>query len=102
MKMYLISDNIDTLTGMRLAGVEGAVVHERQELREEIGRVIADKEIGILLLTEKFGKEFPDIIDRIKLECKLPLVVEIPDRHGTGRAPDFITSYVNEAIGIKL
>ncbi len=23
MKMYLISDNIDTLTGMRLAGVEG-------------------------------------------------------------------------------
>ena len=102
MKMYLISDNIDTLTGMRLAGVEGAVVHERQELREEIGRVIADKEIGILLLTEKFGKEFPDIIDRIKLECKLPLIVEIPQRHGTGRAPDFITSYVNEAIGIKL
>ena len=102
MKMYLISDNIDTLTGMRLAGVEGAVVHERQELREEIGRVIADKEIGILLLTEKFGKEFPDIIDRNKLECKLPLIVEIPDRHGTGRAPDFITSYVNEAIGIKL
>ena len=28
MKMYLISDNIDTYTGMRLAGVEGAVVHE--------------------------------------------------------------------------
>ena len=25
MKMYLISDNIDTLTGMRLAGVEGEV-----------------------------------------------------------------------------
>jgi len=24
MKMYLISDNIDTWTGMRLAGVEGA------------------------------------------------------------------------------
>ena len=29
MKMYLISDNIDTYTGMRLAGVEGVVVHER-------------------------------------------------------------------------
>ena len=28
MKMYLISDNIDTLTGMRLAGVEGVIVHE--------------------------------------------------------------------------
>ena len=31
MKMYLISDNIDTYTGMRLAGVEGVVVHERDE-----------------------------------------------------------------------
>lgn len=25
MKMFLISDNIDTCTGMRLAGVEGVV-----------------------------------------------------------------------------
>ena len=27
MRMYLISDNIDTYTGMRLSGVEGVVVH---------------------------------------------------------------------------
>ena len=26
MKMYLISDNVDTYTGMRLAGVDGVVV----------------------------------------------------------------------------
>ena len=32
MKMFLISDNVDTQTGMRLAGVEGVVVHEREEL----------------------------------------------------------------------
>ena len=75
MKMYLISDNVDTLTGMRLAGVDGVVVHER---------------------------EFPELIDEIKLERKMPLLIEIPDRHGTGRKKDFITSYVNEAIGLKL
>ena len=74
--MYLISDNIDTLTGMRLAGVDGIVVHEREEL--------------------------PDLIDEIKLERTMPLLIEIPDRHGTGRKKDFITSYVNEAIGLKL
>ncbi len=57
--MYLISDNIDTLTGMRLAGVEGVIVHEHDELKEALERTIADKEIGIILLTEKFGREFP-------------------------------------------
>ena len=31
MKMYLISDNVDTLTGMRLAGVDGIVVHKRSD-----------------------------------------------------------------------
>lgn len=102
MKIYMISDNVDTYTGMRLAGVDGAVVHERQELKKELETAVADKSIGIILLTEKFGREFPDIIDDVKLNRKLPLIVEIPDRHGTGRKADFITSYVNEAIGLKL
>lgn len=102
MKMFLISDNVDTLTGMRLAGVEGRIVHERAELRKALEDAIANKENGIILLTEKFGREFPDIIDDVRLNRRLPLLIEIPDRHGTGRKPDFITSYVSEAIGIKL
>ena len=102
MKMFLISDNVDTLTGMRLAGVEGCIVHERAELRKALEDAIANKENGIILLTEKFGREFPDIIDDVRLNRRLPLLIEIPDRHGTGRKPDFITSYVREAIGIKL
>ena len=102
MKMYLISDNVDTYTGMRLAGVDGVVVHERGELYEALQNVIKDKEVGIVLLTEKFGREFPEIIDDIKLKRKMPLLVEIPDRHGTGRKKDFITSYITEAIGLKL
>ena len=102
MKMFLISDNVDTLTGMRLAGVEGCIVHERAELRKALEDAIANKENGIILQTEKFGREFPDIIDDVRLNRRLPLLIEIPDRHGTGRKPDFITSYVSEAIGIKL
>ena len=102
MKMYLISDNTDTYTGMRLAGVEGVVVHEKKELQEALDKVLADKETGIVLLTEKFGREFPDVINQLNLEYRTPLFVEIPDRHGTGRKPNFITDYVNEAIGLKL
>ena len=102
MKMYLISDNIDTYTGMRLAGVEGVVIHERNELKNALEQAISDKEIGIILLTEKFGRECPEIIDDVRLHHKTPLIIVIPDRHGTGRKPDFITSYVNEAIGLKL
>jgi V/A-type H+-transporting ATPase subunit F len=102
MRMYLISDNIDTFTGMRLAGVDGVIIHSKKHLKEQLDKAIADKTIGVLLITEKLSSEFPEIIDDVKLNRKLPLIVEIPDRHGTGRKSDFITSYVNEAIGVKL
>ncbi len=102
MNIYLISDNIDTQTGMRLAGIEGCVVHEKEELKAALNAALANKEIGIILITEKLSFEFPEIINDIKLNRKLPLLVEIPDRPGSGRRADFITSYVNEAIGLKL
>ena len=100
--MYLISDNVDTYTGMRLAGVEGVVVHEREELKAELEKVLSDKEIGIVLLTEKFGRDYPDLVGEVKMNYRTPLFVEIPDRHGTGRSKNFITDYVNQAIGLKL
>ena len=81
MKMFLISDNVDTYTGMRLAGVDGVVVHERKELREQLEKVLQDKSIGIVRLTEKFGREVPDILDEFRLDRKIPLLIEIPDRH---------------------
>ena len=65
MKMYLISDNIDTYTGMRLAGVDGVIIHSKDHLKDELEQVMADKEIGILLITEKLSNEFPEIINEI-------------------------------------
>lgn len=102
MKMFLISDNVDTYTGMRLAGVDGVVIHSQKHLKEQLDKAIADKTIGIILITEKLSRQFPEIIDDVKLKRRLPLIVDIPDRHGTGRKPDFITSYVNQAIGLKI
>lgn len=102
MRMFLISDNVDTLTGMRLAGVDGVVVHEKSEIKQALNDVLQQKDIGIILLTEKLGLEIPEIIDDIKLNRTFPLLLEIPDRHGSGRRPDFITAYINEAIGIKI
>ncbi len=102
MRMYLISDNIDTYTGMRLSGVEGVVVHEREELEEALSFVTGQPDIGIVLLTEKLGRDFPELVNDLKLRRRTPLFVEIPDRHGSGRSKNFITDYVSQAIGLKL
>ena len=101
MKMFLISDNIDTATGMRLTGIEGVVVHEYNETVEAIKKAIADNDIGIIILTEIIAELIPDYVDKIKLEMPKKLIAVVPDRHGSRLSKDRITSYVNEAIGLK-
>lgn len=102
MRMFVISDNVDTTTGLRFAGVEGVVAHQKEEIEEAINMVLKQRDIGILLITEKLEKLVPQQLSDIKLNYKTPLVVVIPDRHGTGRTPDFITGYVRDAIGLKI
>lgn len=102
MRYRLISDNVDTLTGMRLAGIDGVVVHEQDEVKTAIESAVSDGETGVLLITERLSNLCKETIDEIKMERRLPLVVVIPDRHGTGRDKDSITRYINESIGLKL
>ncbi len=102
MRFYLISDNIDTEMGMRLAGIDGVVVHEENEVKEALQKACADETIAAVLMTERLVNLCPNLIYDMKLKRKRPLIVEIPDRHGNGRTKDSISRYVREAIGVKI
>lgn len=102
MKFYLLSDNTDTLMGMRLAGIEGVVVHEKEETIAKLDEAMKDKDVAIILMTEKLITLCKEKVYELKLNCPKPLIVEISDRHGTSDVANTISSYVNEAIGIKM
>jgi len=102
MRFFCISDNADTLTGLRLAGIEGTRVSERREVGAAIADAIAHPDVGVLLITEKLAAKCPDVISDLKLKHTATLVVEIPDSFGTGRSPDSITRYIRESIGVKV
>ena len=102
MKFFLISDNIDTQTGMRLAGIEGVVVHERQEVLEVLEKVLHREDVAVILMTTRLVETCPEVISELKLKLKKPLIEEIPDRHGSAKIGETIDRYVSEAIGVKL
>lgn len=102
MRFYLLSDNVDTQVGMRLVGIEGVVVHERGEFLTALDKVMQDSEHCIVLITTKLIGLAPEIIFELKLRQSNKLIVEIPDRHDTGRVGESIDAYVGQAIGIKL
>lgn len=102
MKTYLISDNRDTMIGMRLAGIRGTVVDDEIEASELLDEILKDKEIGIVVITEKLAEKMRDKVNYVKQKLEIPLIVEVPDRHGSIKEPDYITGYVRDSIGIKI
>ncbi len=102
MRMYLLSDNVDTLTGMRMSGVDGVVLHEEQELRDKLKTLLDDEDIAVIMITSTLVNLISETIYDLKLRRSKPLIIEIPDRHGNGRTKDSITKYVKDAIGVDM
>jgi V/A-type H+-transporting ATPase subunit F len=102
MRFYLLSDNIDTLMGMRLSGIEGALVHTPEEVSDALDKAMAMEDVGVVLMTELAVSKCREKVYDYKLTRKQPLIVEIPDRHATSRISDTISEYLREAVGIKL
>ena len=102
MKMFLISDNVDTQAGLRLAGIKGVVVHGREDVLHALKTAAKDPEIGIVILTEGLSQLVKAEMQAMKLRSNLPLFIEIPDRHGSRRDSGWITRNIREAIGLKI
>ncbi len=102
MKLYAISDDKDALTGLRLAGVEGCLLKDKKDIEVCIEQVRANPEIAVLLITENCAAAVPETVKELKLSSENPLLVVIPDSHGSSREPDSITKLIREAIGIKV
>ncbi len=102
MKFFLFSDNVDTQVGMRLVGIDGIVVHTKDEFLRELEKALQDKTIAVILVTTKLVELCPDVISELKLHEPDTLVVEIPDRHGTGIVGEAVDRCISEAIGVKI
>ena len=102
MKFFLLSDNVDTVTGMRLAGIEGIVVHEAEETEKALLEAMDNKDIAVILMTEKLIDLIEDKVNELKLARPSPIISEIPDRHATAKISDTISEYLAEAVGIHL
>ena len=102
MRMYLLSDNDDTLMGMRMSGVEGVVLHQEDEVREKLNELMQQDDIAVILMTSTLLNPVRETVYDLKLNCPRPLIIEIPDRHGNGQTKDSISKYVKDAIGVEM
>ncbi|MDW5300268.1 MAG: V-type ATP synthase subunit F [Sedimentibacter sp.] len=102
MKSFLISNSKDTWVGLRLAGINGVIVRDKNNAILEFRKAIKDEKIGILILNENVADMIGDELIEFKLKSKTPLILEIPDRRGSIRKGDAIANYIRESVGIRI
>ncbi|MDY0235928.1 MAG: V-type ATP synthase subunit F [Gudongella sp.] len=101
MKSILISDNNDTIIGLRLASIDGVLAKSRDEVLLSFNEASKNDEIGIIIVTEKIFEEISEEILELKKSGSKKLVVTIPDSTGL-KDKNFIMRYIKESIGIKI
>lgn len=90
------------MLGMRIAGIEGQLIVDEKEAAPMLERISQNEEIAVVLITERLAELCREKVYDIKLNRMRPLIVEIPNRDGSGGGMGAISRYVEEAIGIKL
>lgn len=102
MRYFLICDDADVLSGMRLAGIDGAVADSKPDVEKLIDQVVADNGVAVMLITGKCADMATETVSRIKLSAQRPLVVVIPGIDGDKGGSKSITELIRDAIGIKI
>lgn len=101
MKYFVIGDQ-DTVLGFSLVGVDGITAYEPDEIKSAFEQALEDREIGVMIITEKAAGKIRSVVDRYMFTEDFPLIVEIPDRTGPAPGRADMRSLVNQAIGINL
>lgn len=101
MKFFLVSDDADTCTGMRLAGVFFMLAHDKETAQMALDTACADSDVGILLITKKIRELCPVAVEEISKRSR-PVLVEIPDSRDAGKSTGSVSDYIKSTVGISV
>jgi len=98
----LVIGHPDAVLGFSLAGVGGIVTSNADETNRALDEAQANKDVGIVLVTQDVAQLIPARMEHLNLRSTIPLVVEIPSRGGAPEGQLSLGDIVLRAIGIKL
>ena len=101
MKYFIIGDE-DAVLGFGMVGVKGKTAVNRSQAEEAFKMALTDKEVGIVIITERIAELIRPHVDQFIFSEKFPLIVEVPDRKGPMAGKPTLRKMVNDGIGIKL
>lgn len=98
----VVIGNQDAVWGFALVGVRGRVVTTREEVNQALDVVLANEDLGVLLVTEDAADLARQRVDELKVRSMHPLLVEIPGPGGPRPDRPDIGEIIQRTIGVRL
>lgn len=77
------------VTSFQLAGVEGVKANSPEEALNEINRVGSSDDVGLILVSDDFGKKIRYQLTELRSKKPIPLVFELPSPGSTKESVDY-------------
>ena len=93
----------DTAVALRLAGLTEVYIAEDNNEKDIWFDLIDRDDIGVIFITEKLAKSLDKYLRDFRIRNNIPIVVEIPDKHGRRKDHvDFVSHLIKKAVGIEI
>lgn len=102
MKAYVICDNLDTLTGLRLVGIEGVMIKKNADFEPAFNKAVANDGIGILYISPSLIESNQDLVNDVRFNRATPLITSVLGANEYQNATNTIAETIQHAIGIQL
>jgi len=100
----------ELVSGLRLAGVSRYYTIKgngdvREDVRGAVTELIADRDIGVIVILEDYGKYVEDLLAQMRKGKRItPVIIEAPSKFGS-KYPDVVGYYkrfIRESIGFDI
>ena len=100
MKFFLLTKDVQSYIGFRLAGIDGKVIEDGTTFLKRLGEVCSDASIGAILVTDELVNESKEQFLKIKAQSSKP-IIEIPACDSEYSVKESIDGYISNVIGIE-
>ena len=101
MRSICLCEKNETVTAMRLGGIESIVIKSEEEAQKQLTAAIEDPQIAIVMITENIHNLMESFVTKSKLEQRDTLIILVPEPEGLSDK-DYIMNTIKNSIGIKL
>lgn len=98
----IVVGNEFLVSGMKLAGIQDAIITDNEHFQSVMEKIIADKNYGVVIIPESMYNEL-DWRLRSSLETGVrPLIIQIPEPGTKSMEGDRIRALIKRAIGFDV